>query len=375
MTASERHPFPVEVRLPSFPVLRRRCLSGGARWSSGQASESLSASAISKRRLCSARPSGATLVATTTIRGFPQPSRGGVGRGTAEVRRRSGRNPPRRHGAAAARRSDRAELSACPEWPTKMLPARSNCRSTPFTPGAMWRLPGAGRAPARRSAARCNRRSGAAMNCSILTRRFSPKRAFRWQPPLSPRPSFMPRFASGAPAPASLLCFNTGRKRPGAPKSTAKAKRAPFFRRSFRWPPERALALARAELRMPPDYPATPLAEVLPGALGSVDSRSALAYAAAVAGSAPRAASFANLLPAGTPRLARPDAISVAGDPRDPAGARFADRLHRFCRPSNRSATAAISIARRASLNPPHCARRRSNARSTRTRNRIAAAG
>ncbi len=39
---------------------------------------------------------------------LPQSSRGGVGRGAAEVRHGGGRDPPRGHGAAAPRRSDRA---------------------------------------------------------------------------------------------------------------------------------------------------------------------------------------------------------------------------------------------------------------------------
>ena len=48
---------------------------------------------------------------------------------------------------------------------------------------------------------------------------------------------------------------------------------------------------------MAPDHPAKPLFEVLPGTAGTVLSGSALAYAAAIAGSAPRVANFANLLP------------------------------------------------------------------------------
>jgi len=55
----------------------------------------------------------------------------------------------------------------------------------------------------------------------------------------------------------------------------------------------RAAALARAELRLPADYPATSLAEVLPGGARG----NAFAYAAAIAGAAPRAGRFANLLP------------------------------------------------------------------------------
>jgi hypothetical protein len=60
---------------------------------------------------------------------------------------------------------------------------------------------------------------------------------------------------------------------------------------------ERAIAIARAELRISPDLPASPLSEVLPLAPGSELTSNALAYAAAIAGSAPRVAVFANLLP------------------------------------------------------------------------------
>jgi Tfp pilus assembly protein PilN len=97
-------------------------------------------------------------------------------------------------------------------------------------------------------------------------------------------------------APGSLLCFHTdGNQRTeiyGESESRA------VFSAEFSMPRERALALARAELRMAPDYAARPLSEVLPGApldgaLSDVD----LAYTAAMAGSAPRAARFANLLP------------------------------------------------------------------------------
>ncbi len=65
------------------------------------------------------------------------------------------------------------------------------------------------------------------------------------------------------------------------------------FSAEFSVPAARALALARAELRLAADQPATSLAEVLPGGARA----NAFAYAAAVAGSAPRAERFANLLP------------------------------------------------------------------------------
>jgi Tfp pilus assembly protein PilN len=101
-------------------------------------------------------------------------------------------------------------------------------------------------------------------------------------------------------APASLLCFDTEASNPGEDRRTEmygeSASRA-VFSAEFSVPRERALALARAELRMAPDHPAKPLFEVLPGTQGTVWSGSALAYAAAVAGSTPRVANFANLLP------------------------------------------------------------------------------
>ncbi len=95
--------------------------------------------------------------------------------------------------------------------------------------------------------------------------------------------------------PDSLLCFNTEQKA-AAPRNIRRKRSAfRFSAEFFGGSRNRAIALARAELRMPPDYPATPLPDVLPGG-PVVDSP--LAYSAAVAGSAPRAASFANLLPA-----------------------------------------------------------------------------
>ena len=93
-------------------------------------------------------------------------------------------------------------------------------------------------------------------------------------------------------APASLLCFHAGENQ--RTEIYGESESRAVFSAEFSVPRERALALARAELRMAPDYPARPLSEVLPGAyIPDLD----LAYAAAIAGSAPRAARFANLLP------------------------------------------------------------------------------
>jgi Tfp pilus assembly protein PilN len=95
-------------------------------------------------------------------------------------------------------------------------------------------------------------------------------------------------------APHSLLCFNMNPR--GRVEVYGESESRPVFAAEFPMPKERALALARAELRLPEDYPAGPLSVALPD--GASDEESALAYAAALAGSAPRAARFANLLPA-----------------------------------------------------------------------------
>jgi len=92
-------------------------------------------------------------------------------------------------------------------------------------------------------------------------------------------------------APASLLCFNTDEN--GRTEIYGESESRAAFSAEFSVTRERAVALARAELRIAPDYPARALSEVLPGhAAGSP-----LAYAAAIAGSAPRVVNFANLLP------------------------------------------------------------------------------
>jgi Tfp pilus assembly protein PilN len=56
-------------------------------------------------------------------------------------------------------------------------------------------------------------------------------------------------------------------------------------------PAQRALALSRAELRLPQDYAGVSLAEAIPGSTG-------IAWTAALAASAPLVSRFANLLPA-----------------------------------------------------------------------------
>jgi hypothetical protein len=106
-------------------------------------------------------------------------------------------------------------------------------------------------------------------------------------------------------APASLLCFYTDAR--GRTEVYGESESRAVFSAEFPVAPERALARSRAELRISPDHAAIPLSEVLPLGLGSkegvsgkrsVESASPLAHAAAVAGAAPRVTKFANLLPA-----------------------------------------------------------------------------
>jgi hypothetical protein len=103
--------------------------------------------------------------------------------------------------------------------------------------------------------------------------------------------------------PASLLCFNSISDNEAGTVRTeiyGESESRSLFSAEFSMPRERALALARAELRLAPDQTALPLSEVLPVAPRTAlpTDVSPLAYAAAVAGSASRVARFANLLPA-----------------------------------------------------------------------------
>ncbi|HWB99264.1 MAG TPA: hypothetical protein VG672_21290, partial [Bryobacteraceae bacterium] len=76
----------------------------------------------------------------------------------------------------------------------------------------------------------------------------------------------------------------------------------PLFSAEFELPPERAVALAAAELRLPPDAAQVPPEKILPvPRVNPVEndlSRDALPYAAALAGACPWLAASANLLPA-----------------------------------------------------------------------------
>ncbi len=96
--------------------------------------------------------------------------------------------------------------------------------------------------------------------------------------------------------PSSLLTFKSASA--GRTEVYGESESRPVFSAEFSFQSERALALARAELRLPADYPARPMLHVLPSQdPTAVTEEAALAYAAALAGSAPRVARFANLLP------------------------------------------------------------------------------
>jgi hypothetical protein len=94
-------------------------------------------------------------------------------------------------------------------------------------------------------------------------------------------------------APASVLCAVPGARAEIYGESPAR----PVYSAEFSISGDRALGVTRSELRLPVDFAAASLAETLPHA-GEREPESALAYAAALAGSAPRVARFANLLPA-----------------------------------------------------------------------------
>jgi Tfp pilus assembly protein PilN len=90
--------------------------------------------------------------------------------------------------------------------------------------------------------------------------------------------------------PASIFCYTP--VGPGRIEVYGESEAKPCYSAGFSLPTDRALALARAELRLSPDFPATELSGLLP--LGG----SPIACAAALASSAPLAVHFANLLPA-----------------------------------------------------------------------------
>lgn len=91
-------------------------------------------------------------------------------------------------------------------------------------------------------------------------------------------------------APDSLLCFYTGEH--GRMEVYGESAGRALYSAAFPGDAERALAVSRAELRLAPEYPAIPLYQALSGSRAG----SALVWAAAVAGGAPRS-QIANLLP------------------------------------------------------------------------------
>ncbi len=92
--------------------------------------------------------------------------------------------------------------------------------------------------------------------------------------------------------PASIFCYSI--PTPGRIEVYGESTARPCYSAGYTLAPERALAVARAELRLPPEQTAQDLAE----ALACPSSVSPVAYAAAMAASAPLTAEFANLLPA-----------------------------------------------------------------------------
>jgi Tfp pilus assembly protein PilN len=93
-------------------------------------------------------------------------------------------------------------------------------------------------------------------------------------------------------APASFLCCLS--PAPGRVEVYGESEARPCYSAGFTLAPERALAMARAELRIAPDQPVLDLSQALPESAGV----SPLAAAAALAASAPFLLRFANLLPA-----------------------------------------------------------------------------
>lgn len=87
----------------------------------------------------------------------------------------------------------------------------------------------------------------------------------------------------------SVLCFDTDER--GRTEIYGESEARPLYSGEFSFSPERALSIARAELRLDPEYPASTLAETLPRPFKGDEFVSPLAWAAALA------RRFANLLP------------------------------------------------------------------------------
>lgn len=98
-------------------------------------------------------------------------------------------------------------------------------------------------------------------------------------------------------APASLLCFTTDAR--GRTEVYGESEGRGVYSAEFPAAASRAFAIARAELRLPPDFAEAELAAALPAPAAGAAIPSPVAYAAALAGAAPRAARIANLLPPG----------------------------------------------------------------------------
>jgi len=98
------------------------------------------------------------------------------------------------------------------------------------------------------------------------------------------------------PAPASLLFYSTDRR--GRTEVYGESEARALYSAEFAFAPERAVAVARAELRLSPDVPAQPLIEGIPEPVNKTAAEiPVLAYAASLAGAASRFHRFANLLP------------------------------------------------------------------------------
>jgi Tfp pilus assembly protein PilN len=98
--------------------------------------------------------------------------------------------------------------------------------------------------------------------------------------------------------PVSILCFAGVQNRT---EVYGESEGRAVYSAEFSADRERALSVSRAELRLTPDHPALTLADALPKPAGGTAPASALAWAAglagSIAGSVARSAKFANLLP------------------------------------------------------------------------------
>jgi hypothetical protein len=98
--------------------------------------------------------------------------------------------------------------------------------------------------------------------------------------------------------PRSVLCFISSATPAGQIRTEVygESEGRPVYSAGFSADRERALAVSRAELRLPPDYEARTLAEALPQPVNGATPSFPLAWAAGVAGSTTRGPRLANLL-------------------------------------------------------------------------------